>query len=486
LHQEIASQRLDYPRRFGDVGDQVRHERADIGKLILEYAASLNVHMLYPMSGLETEEPVLQPGRIDVLLGQGQTAQVLRNLCLIVQRDSPKDWKRIVELMRRLFSVDIEDPQQTSRGAIQLGFRQDGVKESLDLSLSGRGFQQLLLIFSYLFSHKKSVLLIDEPDAHLEILRQKQVYVLLRDIASQNESQVILVTHSEVILEEALDTNLTLLLDGRADDLANKSDIRNSLKNYGAAHYVKARERGYVLYVEGGTDLDMLRAFADLLDHPVANIWDPQLNSFYVQNNHPEATEESELQRVEGGFGVSPEKHFYALKESIKALRGVANLDDDGKSRRSKQEGDFIVRYWSRYEIENYFVTPDLLRRYAERHYESDSLFGGYRREIADVLATWTLEFVFENKEADYEAFSQMSGSVAKLLWEKSTARIKLSHYAEEFFRRLSAELGFPLIMRKGELHNLIANADPNSIDHEVRDRLDLLLDLFQNATPLR
>jgi hypothetical protein len=148
LHQEIASQRLDYPRRFGDVGDQVRHERADIGKLILEYAASLNVHMLYPMSGLETEEPVLQPGRIDVLLGQGQTAQVLRNLCLIVQRDSPKDWKRIVELMRRLFSVDIEDPQQTSRGAIQLGFRQDGVKESLDLSLSGRGFQQLLLIFS--------------------------------------------------------------------------------------------------------------------------------------------------------------------------------------------------------------------------------------------------------------------------------------------------------------------------------------------------
>jgi len=70
------------------------------------------------------------------------------------------------------------------------------------------------------------------------------VYVLLRDIASENDSQVVMVTHSEVILDEALDNNLTLLLDGRADDLARKNDIRNSLKHFGAEHYVKARERG--------------------------------------------------------------------------------------------------------------------------------------------------------------------------------------------------------------------------------------------------
>ena len=67
------------------------------------------------------------------------------------------------------------------------------MKELLDVALAGRGFQQLLLIVAYLYSHRGSVLLIDEPDAHLEILRQKQVYVLLREIASTNASQVILV-----------------------------------------------------------------------------------------------------------------------------------------------------------------------------------------------------------------------------------------------------------------------------------------------------
>ncbi|MBV5276238.1 MAG: AAA family ATPase [Lamprocystis purpurea] len=214
--------------RFRNQGDELVYCTPDDAALerpdLIETAAGLNVELLYPMSGLETEEPILQPGRIGVLLGQGQTAQVLRNLCLLVVKDAPEDWRRIAALMRRLFTVDLGDPTETARGSINLFYRQARVKEPLDIALAGRGFQQMLLIFAYLYSHRRSVLLIDEPDAHLEILRQKQVYVLLREIAAENESQVILVTHSEVILEEALDHNLTLLLGGQTDDIAAKSD----------------------------------------------------------------------------------------------------------------------------------------------------------------------------------------------------------------------------------------------------------------------
>ena len=270
----------------------------------IETAAKLNVELLYPMSGLETDEPVLQPGRIDVLLGQGQTAQVLRNLCLLVFRDAPDDWERIKELMNRLFSVELGDPAENSRGSIDLHYRQPDTKEPFDLSLAGRGLQQMLLIFAYLYSHRRSVLLIDEPDAHLEILRQKQVYVLLREIAARNQSQVVLVTHSEVILDEALDDNLTLLLGGKADDLAAKREILTALKHFGTGHYVKARQRGYVLYVEGRTDLDILRALAERIGHPASRNWDERINAFYVQDNFPDPDQEAELERVEGGFGV--------------------------------------------------------------------------------------------------------------------------------------------------------------------------------------
>lgn len=446
---------------------------------LIEFAAGLNVELLYSMSGLENEEAILQPGRINVLLGQGQTAQVLRNLCLLVYEQSSDDWLNIQKLMKRLFSVELDVPERTARGAIQLTYSQSGMKDPLEIALAGRGFQQLLLIFAYLFSHKNSVLLIDEPDAHLEILRQKQVYVLLRDIASANQSQVILVTHSEVILDESLEKNLTLLLDARADNLARKTDIRNALKHFGAEHYVRARERGYVLYVEGGSDMDMLRALAQCTRHPVAELWDERLNSFYVQDNYPEASVDSELERVEGGFGITPEKHFYQLRAMIPGLKGLAILDNDGKNREPIDAGGLRVLYWTRYEAENYFITPELLRRYAIRAYSDASLFGGFATEIDQVLQVLVLEQVFGGVSADFAIYDQLPGDAKRLMWDRSTQRIKLSDFAEEFFRRLASKIGDQMLLTKGELHRLIADVQPNQVPAEVREKLDALNQIF-------
>ena len=484
---EFNGQAVRLPMRFRNQGDELVYcapDDAVIGNLeLLKHAAGISVELLYPMSGLQTEEPILQPGRIDVLLGQGQTAQVLCNLCLMVAKDTPEDWRRIVQLMQRLFDVTLETPQETTRGAIQMRYQQPGVKEALDLSSSGRGLQQMLLIFAYLYSHKRSVLLVDEPDAHLEILRQKQVYVLLRDIASENQSQVVMVTHSEVILDEALDNNLTLLLDGKTDDLARKPGIRNSLKHFGADHYVKARERGYVLYVEGGTDVDMLRALAQRMGHPVAAQWDERINSFYVQNNYPGTSLESELERVEGGFGITPREHFGGLRGLLPTLKGLAILDNDGnKGRQSAVEGALTLSYWRRYEAENYFVTPDVLRAYALTHYADMELFDGFRLEIDEVLDGLVREQVFESMEADFQTWKQSPAQAARLVWDAKTERLKLSSFAEEFFRRLGVRMSAPMLLRKGELHRMVSMVEPLGIPTEVTDKLNLLLELFQSA----
>jgi ABC-type nitrate/sulfonate/bicarbonate transport system ATPase subunit len=451
---------------------------------LMRYAATLKVELLYPMSGLETEEALLQPGRIDVLLGQGQTAQVLRNLCLMVLKQSATDWKRIADLMQRLFNIKLSEPAETTRGSIELHYRQPGVKELLDVSSSGRGFQQMLLLFAYLFSHKGSVLMVDEPDAHLEILRQKQVYVLLRDIANENHSQVMMVTHSEVILDEALDHNLTLLLDGKADNLAKKHDIRNSLKNFGAEHYIKARERGYVLYVEGGTDVDMLRAMAELLHHPAAQLWDECINSFYVKNNYPEQSLDAELERVEGGFGVMPKQHFDGLRNLLPKLKGLAILDNDGQKQKSPLEGPLTVCYWKRYEAENYFITPELLRIYALKQFADLTLFSGYQQEIDTVLDALIQEKIFDGIAADHQAWKQGPTDIARVLWDAKTENRKLSTFAEDFFRNLAVQLGGQMLLTKGELHRLVPHANRERIPAEVSEKLDLLVQLFRVAAP--
>ena len=449
---------------------------------LIAAAARLNVELLYPMSGLETEEPVLQRGRIDVLLGQGQTAQVLRNLCLLVHQGSPQDWQRIAEWMARLFNVRFGDPTETARGSIDLFYRQGSVREPLDIAVAGRGLQQMLLVFAYLYSHRRSVILIDEPDAHLEILRQKQVYVLLREIATQNQSQVILVTHSEVILDEALDHNLTLLLAGRADDIAAKSAIKNALKHFGAEHYVRAQERGYVLYVEGGTDLEILRALASRIGHPVASYWDERINSFYVANNFPDTSVDSELARVEGGFGVTPQQHFHALRGMVPGLSGLAILDNDGRGRQDSNEGGLRVCYWQRYECENYIVTPDTLRAFARNHYRDTPLFGRFENEIDETLDAAIREQVFGGREQDFALWKAADEATGRLLWDARTERFKLSSFAEEFFRRLAAVLGHPMLLRKGELYRLVDYLPVDRIPDEVSEKLDLLAGLFAGA----
>jgi ABC-type cobalamin/Fe3+-siderophores transport system ATPase subunit len=477
------------PMRFRNQGEDLVYcsldEKTRNNHELIAHVAKINVELLYPISGLEIEEPVLQPGRIGVLLGQGQTAQVLRNLCLMVYQGSSTDWDKIVELMRRLFQLGLGIPVQNSRGAIELTYSQTGVKEPLALSSSGRGFQQMLLIFAYLFSHKRSVLLVDEPDAHLEILRQKQVFVLLRDIATENQSQVVMVTHSEVILDAALETNLTLLLEGRADNLAKKVQIHESLKLYGTANYVRARQRGYVFYVEGGTDVDILRALAVKLNHPAASVWDENVNVYFVENNYPEVSVESELEKVEGGFGVTAKDHFNQLRKLLPGLRGLAILDNDGRSRQDFEDQSLRIRYWKRYEVENYFITPNLLLGYVAKMNLELGLFAMDTDLADDVLSGLIQERVFGGDRDDYLVWKNSASDAGRLIWEAKTQSVKLSSFAEEFFRRLRDRTGLEMLLTKGEFHRLVESADSAGIPREVKDKLDLIADLFQKAAAM-
>lgn len=475
--------------QFRNQGDELVYCTPDKKTLnnpgLIAAAAGLKIELLYPMSGLETEEPVLRPGRIDVLLGQGQTAQVLRNLCLIVSRDYQDEWSRIKQLMQRLFMIEFEDPTvDESRGSIDLFYRQGGVKERLDIAMAGRGLQQMLLLFAYLCAHPRSVLLVDEPDAHLEILRQKQVYVLLRELAAQNKSQVILVTHSEVILGEAVDHNLTLLLSGKTDNLARKGAINNALKHYGAEHYVRARQRGYVLYVEGRTDIDLLKALARRLGHPVHAIWDEQINTFYVQDNYPDPKGlNTQLDRVEGGFGITPKEHFHGLSNIIPQLEGLAILDGDNQGRRDFDEGKLKVVYWKRYEIENYFITQDLLEEYTMKHYGAMELF--YSKEVSRIRDKLIYERIFEGDKKSFLTWKKASPDVAALLWQAKAERIKLSDYAEEYFKELGEALQHTALLTKGTLHELVPLVDSAEIHGEIGEKLDLLRHLFENANSM-
>ena len=172
------------------------------------------IAFLPPMSGLATTETRLDPGAVDVRIGEGRTAEVLRNLCYRIHEEQPSRWNDLVEQIKRMFKSELLSPVLiTARSEITMEYRENGVK--LDLSSAGRGLQQTLLLLAYMYANPGAVLLLDEPDAHLEILRQREIYHLLTDAARESGSQIIAASHSEVLLNEAAGRDMVIAFVGR-------------------------------------------------------------------------------------------------------------------------------------------------------------------------------------------------------------------------------------------------------------------------------
>jgi len=126
------------------------------------------------------------------------------------------------------------------------------------LSNAGRGFQQILLIFSYIYSSENTILLLDEPDAHLEIIRQKEVYNTLSETVKEQNSQLIVATHSEAVLNEAAEKDTIIGFIG-APHIVNKTQqLVKSLNSIGFDQYILAEQKKWVLYLEG-TDFGFTR-----------------------------------------------------------------------------------------------------------------------------------------------------------------------------------------------------------------------------------
>ncbi|MDE2906947.1 MAG: AAA family ATPase, partial [Acidobacteriota bacterium] len=104
--------------------------------------------------------------------------------------------------------------------------------------------------------------------------------------------------------------------------------------------------------------------------------------------------------------------------------------------------------------------------------------------DIHEVLDALILERVFEGREDEFAVWKAAEPAARRLLWVAQTQRVKLSAFAEEFFRRLAGRLGHAILLRKGELYRLVDFLPADEIAEEVRVKLDLLRDLFAAARP--
>lgn len=454
---------------------------------LLEFASQLKINLLYPMSGIGDKEYVFQEDAIRSQIGIGQTANVLRNICYNLHTKNKKDWDYLVDLMKILFAITLKTPFLRATGVIEVLYnyaaKPKKTEYDLDITLAGRGQQQILLVLAYLLANKDAILMIDEPDAHLEILRQTQIFSILKEIAAKYGCQIIIVTHSEAVLNEA--NSVVFLADGQAQEISDRQEhkfIKSALKNYGIEHYYKAKLNPHILYIEGSTDKDMLSAFAKKFNHPAQSFFENKLNFHYTQNENPQSDVMNELQRKAGSY-TSHKSHFQAIKKVVPHLKGIAIFDGDNRNRQDEVNDDFGMFYWKRYELENYFITPKTIMAFitkATKKLGSEGLFDN-ANVIKVMIETQLLLPVLNNDKTALQDFLQLPESIQNIQFQNLAATKKLSEILEKMFQQLSKEENTPILLSKSNFYRLIDFVE--IIPQEIKEKLDLIV---QYLTPAK
>lgn len=429
-----------------------------------DLAGAQQIAFLPPMSGLAATEIRLDRGAVDVRIGEGRTAEVLRNLCYRVHEDSSQGvdsskWDKLVDHMYRLFGVKLHSPQYIpERGEIEMAYHEPGRETGrenrrnknveLDLSSAGRGLQQTLLLLAYMYANPGAVLLLDEPDAHLEILRQRQTYKFLVDVARESGSQIIAASHSEVLLNEAAGRDLVIACVGRPHRIDDRgSQLLKALKDIGFEQFLQAEQTGWVLYLEGSTDLSILQAFARRLRHEEAS----------------RALERPFVKYV-GNQPTRVQDHFHGLLEACPELLGIALFDRIETSKLDIKPIECLM--WKRREIENYICSRATLEAYAAAPPQEIEL---------GQLQTGSAMHKAMDRAEEFQDF-RGTGSPWGPDIKSSTDVL------EPIFRSFFESLSLPNLMAKKSFYELVDYVPVDEIDPEVSEKLDAIARVAQLA----
>ena len=414
---------------------------------VLKIVDAIKVVYVPSFSGIETEEKVHTPEYQDWLVGQGKPGDIIRNLLAETSRID-WEWKKLQQDVETMFGYRLLKPQYIGRPFILCEYLPGippkqgyGGLPKLDIASAGSGFLQTLLLLSFIYARPATIFLIDEPDAHLHVILQKKVYDHLRKVAQERQCQIVIATHSEVIIDNTPPEKIISFYD-RPHLLihdAERAQVREALKLLSPMDALQANGKK-VLYVEDNSDFSILCAWVRILKHPLAKWFsNPESNPFYYP--------------IKGNSPKIAKNHFFALQAIESNISGVLLLDGDNRDVDDHDilaDGLKIIR-WNRYEIENYLVHPTLIKRFLEQKNVDHLFVSAAEKEMENILPPIVIQSPLDEHEY------LQSTKASKNILPKIFSAAGLTMGKQEYYMLAEA-------MEQGEIH------------HEVKERLDDIL----------
>lgn len=403
-----------------------------------------------PMTGLSTDEPMLQPPKIEQMLGLGKPGDVLRNL-LVVAHQREEGWRNLTRAISKLFGSELLPPDASGPN-ILAEYKAHANGPKLDIASAGSGFQQVLMLLTFLNTREGSVLLLDEPDAHLHVILQDAIYSELRAAAASTNSQLVIATHSEVIIE-SVDPRELCMMYGKPRLLSDDNERAQLIQSLGVLTHTDimiAENAPGVMYLDDYTDMDVLRAWARVLDHPVLDLLTTGL-----------LWKARVIQQREGAKGIQAKEHYEALQLVKPGLPGLQLLDGDAHSglQQTPVTGSGLQRLrWTRYEIESYLFHPDALARFVEKQV-GESAATPHIADMKQYIQDKLPPAVVREPLGDDEYLNTVKARTRLIAPILEAAGLAGVHYTR--------------------FHEIAALMKPDEIHPEVKDKLDAIQKAF-------
>lgn len=433
---------------------------------------------LQPMSGMSEAEDVFgEIGSLRDRLGKGKTADVLRNICYLLAppkekvdekawEEGQERWEKLSDIISQKFPgvrINAPQPDPRGKGKIKLTYYEYG--KEYDLSSAGRGFHQTLLLLAFLYWTPGAIVLLDEPDAHLEVIRQRDNFSMYSKIAEELGSQLIIASHSEVVMREADPTAVVRVINGRTMPLVNTGNVDTFAKlltNIGADKIAQAEEHNHIVFLEGRTDWEFLALFAEKL----------------FGNEASEKIRRANLETV-GNVVDDARKLFHALKSAIPDIRGFALFDLDvkpkvhGHASDEARDSGLNIQCWERYAIENYLLLPDVLNRHVQPNVgENASLESA---QMSDAIKKNTTPAALKDPSNNH--------------WLKTSMKDYINTVFADFYRQTGS---IQQAWSDSNCYKLAQHMEPEEIPDEVREKILHILKVIdpkynpQKASPAK
>ena len=350
----------------------------DAGKLIEE----TRVRYVPIHSGLALrEEFLLAPARAD-RLRELQHGSVIRNLLWDLKENNKERWKKLKEILERLYptaNLDVMFDREVDR-FISSEYKDNVLGRGLDVVVSGTGFQQVLQIFTGVLSQGSTIVLMDEPDAHLHARLQVEMMRIFADLVEDEGLQFVLASHSPHLISAAPPGSLRAMIDGKAHPFATEPeqmDLLDSLGAFDRMEIVPLLRTKSVVFVENRDDRNYLELFAQKLwgDAKTRKIWDGL--SFLYTYQEPVSADVKRLARqVKDLLNTNGLSHLHGGRQARflvigdRDYRSAASAKKARKELEKKAKGaefklDLRCSIWSRNEIENYLLDVKAIERAA-------------------------------------------------------------------------------------------------------------------------